>query len=131
MNQTTLPSNRSFGALFVVVFLLMGSYLRLRGSEAYAWWLALSAVMAIVTVVDPGRLAPLNRAWMHFARILNTIVSPIMLGTMFYFVFTPVAVVMRLAGRDAMKRHFDPHVRTYWEDRTPPGPDPSGLPYQF
>jgi hypothetical protein len=63
--------------------------------------------------------------------MLNRIVSPIVLGVIFYGLFTPVAWGMRLAGRDALKRRFEPPARTYWVDRDPPGPDPAGLPHQF
>jgi hypothetical protein len=97
----------------------------------YVWWFGLSGVTLVVTLVKPALLTPLNRAWMKLAEILNKIVSPIVLGTMFYGVFAPIGIVMRLAGRDPMKRRFDPQARTYWEERTPPGPDPSGLPNQF
>ena len=64
-------------------------------------------------------------------RHAQPIVSPIVLGVMFFGVFTPIGIVMRLAGRDAMRRRLDPPARTYWQDRDPPGPDPSGLPNQF
>ena len=50
---------------------------------------------------------------------------------MYFGIFTPTAWVMRWAGRDALKRRFEPGVRTYWVERDPPGPDPAGLPNQF
>jgi hypothetical protein len=131
MNELPLPSNRSFGALFVVMFALAGAHGWWRGGPSYVWWLALSGVTLLVTLCKPDLLAPLNRAWMRVAELLNKIASPILLGFMFYGVFTPTGIAMRLAGRDPMTRHFDPHARTYWRERTPPGPDPSGLPNQF
>ena len=131
MNESPLPSNYSFGMLFVAVFALVGSYVWWRGGSLHPWWFGLSASTLLVTLVAPDLLAPLNRAWMRLASILNTIVSPIVLGIMFFGVFAPIGIVMRLAGRDAMRRRLDPRARTYWQERDPPGPDPSGLPNQF
>ncbi len=97
------PSNRSFGSVFTVFFTLVG-----------VWW-----------------LAPLNRAWMRFGELLHRIVSPIVLGVIFYGVFTPVGLVMRMARRDAMKRRFEPGAPTYWIERRPPGPADDSFQDQF
>lgn len=131
MDKSPLPSNRSFGALFVVVFALLGAYGWWRGNALYPWMVALSALILLLTLVRPDWLAPANRAWMKFGELLNRIVSPIALGIIFFVVLTPMGLAMRVFGRDAMKRRFDPSARTYWIERKPPGPDPSGLPNQF
>ena len=131
MKKMPLPSNRSFGTLFVVVFVLLGGYSWWRGGAVYPWAFGLSALTLVVTLAKPVWLAPANRAWMKLAELLNRIVSPIVLGVIFYGVFTPTAWVMRSTGRDAMKRRFEPATRTYWIERDPPGPDPAGLPNQF
>ena len=131
MNKVPLPSNRSFGTLFVVVFGLLGAYSWWRGGAAYPWAFGLSALTLAVTLAKPDWLAPANRAWMKLAELLNRVVSPVVLGVIFYGMFTPIAWVMRWAGRDAMKRRFEPDARSYWVERDPPGPDPAGLPNQF
>ena len=131
MKAVPLPSNRSFGTLFVVVFGLLGAVSWWRGGAIYPWVFGLSALTLAVTLVKPDWLAPANRAWMKLAELLNRVVSPIVLGVIFYGIFTPIAWVMRWAGRDAMKRRFEPAAHTYWVERDPPGPDPAGLPNQF
>ncbi len=131
MSKSPLPSNRSFGLLFALVFALIGAYGLWRGRSFQMWWLGLSGGTLVVVLVNPALLAPLNRAWMRLGEILNKIVSPIVLAVMFYGVFVPTGIVMRLVGRDPMTRRFDPRARTYWKERSPPGPDPSGLPNQF
>jgi len=131
MKNIPLPSNRSFGTLFVVVFGLLGAFSWWRGGAVYPWAFGLSVLTLAVTLAKPDWLAPANRAWMKLAEVLNRVVSPIVLGVMFFGLFTPTAWVMRLAGRDAMKRRFEPAARTYWVERDPPGPDPAGLPHQF
>ena len=68
---------------------------------------------------------------MKLAELLNRIVSPLVLGLIFFGIVTPIAWGMRLAGRDVMQRRFEPESPTYWQDRDPPGPDPDGLPNQF
>lgn len=131
MKAAPLPSNRSFGTLFVVVFGLVGAYSWWRGGTLHPWALGLSALTLAVTLARPHWLAPANRAWMRLAELLNRIVSPVVLGAIYFGVFTPTAWVMRRAGRDELKRRFEPQARTYWVERDPPGPDPDGLPNQF
>jgi hypothetical protein len=131
VDKAPLPSNRSFGTLFVVVFALIGAYGWWRGGATYPWAFALSALTLLLTLAKPDWLAPANRAWMKLAEILHRIVSPVALGIVFFGVLTPMGFAMRLFGRDTMQRRFDPSARTYWIERDPPGPDPSGLPNQF
>lgn len=134
MQPTPLPSNRSFGILFTAVFALLGAYIWWKHPAAQGWlsgWLAASGVTLAVTLLAPAWLAPLNRAWMKLAELLHRIVSPLVLGLIFYGMFTPIAWGMRLAGRDVMKRRFEPQLKSYWQQRDPPGPDPDGLPHQF
>jgi len=118
-----LPSNRSFGWTFTGVFAL--------GAFFYPWVLALAAASAVVTLAREQWLTPLNRAWMKLGELLGRVVSPIVLGVIFYGVFTPVGFVMRLAGRDIMRRRFEPGSASYWIDRNPPGPAADSFKDQF
>lgn len=125
------PSNRSFGWVFTTFFTLVGGYSLWRAGTAYPWMFGLAAVTAVVTMLSPGWLAPLNRIWMKFGELLHHVVSPVVLGVIFYGVFTPVAMVMRMAGRDSMKRRFDQGAKTYWVERDPPGPASDSFKDQF
>ena len=131
MKTATLPSNRSFGTLFVVVFGLFGAFSWWRSGAFHPWPFWLSGLTLAVTVAKPDWLGPANRAWMKLAELLHRAVSPVVLGVIFYGIFTPIGWGMRCAGRDAMKRRLEPATRTYWVERDPPGPDPAGLPNQF
>ena len=104
-----LPSDRSFGWTFAVVFALIGIL--------HPWALALSTLFAAVTVVRAQWLAPLKRLWMKLGELLHHVVSPVVLGIMFFGVFTPVGWVMRVAGRDPMARTWQPEARSYWVKR--------------
>jgi hypothetical protein len=120
--KPTLPSNRSFGWTFTGIFVIAGVYGLWKGGAALPWLLPLAALTALVTLTRDAWLAPLNRAWMALGLALGRVVSPVVLGVIFYGVFTPVGWVMRLAGRDAMCRRLDPSAESYWVKRDPPGP---------
>lgn len=112
--KSALPSNRSFGWTFTGVFAL--------GAFFYPWVLALAAATALVTLIRAQWLAPLNRAWMKFGALMHHVVSPLVLGLIFFGIFTPVGMVMRAFGRDAMTRRYEPQAPSYWVKRDPPGP---------
>jgi hypothetical protein len=78
--------------------------------------------MALVTLTRAAWLTPHNRAWMNFGELMCKVVSPLVLGAFFFAVCTPTGYVMRLFGRDAMCRRWDPAAPTYWVKREPPGP---------
>lgn len=120
--RPALPSNRSFGWTFTGFFILAGVYGLWRGGAHSLPMLALAAVMALVTLTRAAWLTPLNRAWMKLGDLLGRVVSPVVLGVIFFAIFTPVGLLMRAFGRDAMCRRFEPARPSYWVERDPPGP---------
>lgn len=129
--ESNLPSNFSFGALFVLFFGAVGGYQWLHARGHGKWWLGAAAVTLAVTLVRPRWLTPFNRIWMGFADFLHSLFSPIALGLLYFGLFTPTGYAMRLFGRDVLNRRFDPSARTYWVQRSPPGPEAGGLVDQF
>jgi hypothetical protein len=127
-----LPSDRSFGILFVVVFALLAAWQAWAGRPMWAaGFVVLSASMLGCALLRPAMLHPLNRAWMKFGALLHRIVNPVVLGAIFYVVIVPVGLVMHLIRRDALRLRLDPEARSYWIERTPPGPPPDSLPHQY
>ncbi|HEX6827924.1 MAG TPA: SxtJ family membrane protein [Burkholderiales bacterium] len=124
-------SNRSFGVVFTIVFLIIALLPLFKGEGPRVWALALSAAVAAVTLVRPALLAVLNRLWMKFGLLLGKIVSPVVIGILFYGVITPFGIAMRLAGKDPLRLKRDPGASTYWIRRDPPGPPPDSLSNQF
>ena len=123
MDKTVpLPSNRSFGWTFSGIFLAVGVYGLWRGGAVLSWLLLAAVLMAAVTVSRETWLTPLNRAWMSLGLLLGRVVNPLVLGVIFFGIFTPVGLVMRMWGRDAMARRFEPDLKSYWLERNPPGP---------
>ena len=114
-------SDRSFGLVFVVVFVLIGVWPFLfdwGAFEKLRWWsLAIAGVLLAVALFLPSILAPANRLWMLFGLLLHKIVSPIILGAMFFVALTPVALIMRLRGKDLLNLKMQPESRSYWLER--------------
>ncbi|TMH41342.1 MAG: hypothetical protein E6H54_16620 [Betaproteobacteria bacterium] len=113
--ESALPSDRKFGWTFAALFVLIGAL-------SHPWLIALGALFAVVTVTRAELLAPLKRAWMRLGELLNRVVSPIVMALIFFAVFTPVGLVMRAFGRDALSLRYEPKADSYWKRREPPGP---------
>jgi hypothetical protein len=130
-NAPPLPSDRSFGLTFTVVFAVLGALLAYQSRPHFYVPLVASGLFLVATLAFPGALHPLNVAWMRLAGVLNRIVSPIVMGVIYFGVLTPIAAGMRMRGRDALHRRFEADLHSYWIKRDPPGPDGSSFPRQF
>lgn len=124
-------SDRFFGLLFFVVFLLLALWPLLKGKPVYLLPLGIALAFLAVALIVPKWLAPLNRLWMKFGELLHRIVSPVILGIMFFGVITPMGLAMRALGKDPLRLRRAPEATTYWIDRQPPGPAPESLRDQF
>lgn len=132
IHGSQLPSERTFGLVFTLIFFLLAAYNWVSDgfSLLAGIFFALTVLFLIGSFVMPKILRPLNRAWYQLGLLMGKVVSPIVLGVLFFLVITPVALVMRLVGRDALKIRKQ-SVNTYWVDRAPPGPDPESFKEQF
>lgn len=127
----TLPSEKKFGLFMSSIFFGLAIYAYFQGSTIGALVPALIAgLLCAFALVVPNRLSRLNQLWFHFGLLLGKLVSPVVLGVMFFLLITPVAIFTRLLGRDALrlKRHSD---NSYWINRTPPGPSSDSFKNQF
>jgi hypothetical protein len=124
-------TDRAFGLVFAAVFLVIAVFPLLFGGQLRIWSLAVSLGFGAVALVRPHVLAPLNRLWTQFGLLLHRIVSPAVLGIMFFAVITPMGVLMRLLGKDPLRLRFDTRSHSYWIERRPPGPKPDSFPDQF
>ncbi len=134
MASPALPSNRSFGTVFTVFFLILATnaYLRAAAMSGWAWgWLAAAGLTALVTLARPSLLAPCNRAWMRLGLALNKVVSPVVLGIMYGLLVVPVGLARRLAGKESMPRRFDPDLPSYWQIRKEKEVEPESFRRQF
>ena len=124
-------SDRSFGIVFTLVFLAVGTW-TVSGGQSEGWLCLASAVLFfIVAMARPSVLGPLNRAWMKLGLLLSRVANPLILGVVFFLVLTPIAVIRRLLGKDSLHLGSKPGLESYWIDRTPPGPKPGSMTKQF
>ena len=124
-------TERSFGLVMAGACAVIG-VLPLVAGHAPRWAaLALGAVFVGAAMTRPGLLAPLNRAWMALGRILNRIVSPVVMGLLFTVVVVPTGIFLRLSGKDPLRLKLDAGAATYWQRRDPPGPAPGSLKQQY
>ena len=116
-SELKLPSNKKFGFFFSVIFLLISSYYLYLNEIIIALILGfISILFFFVSLLKAGLLLPLNIVWMKFGILLGKLISPIVLGTIFFFMFTPVAVIMRLVGRDELRLRLN-FQNSYWIKR--------------
>jgi hypothetical protein len=126
-----VSSERNFGLVFAGLFTLLGTLSFYHGGTHWYYWFPLAALFAVFAYAAPGVLAPLNRLWAKFGHLLHTIISPLLLGILFYLCIVPIGLLMRLSGKDPMRRKFDPAAKSYWIVRTPAGPAPETFKNQF
>ncbi len=124
-------SDRSFGIVFGIVFLLIAAWPLFSSGHLRVWAAIASTAFFLVAFVLPRLLAPLNWLWTRLGLLLHRIVSPVILGILFYLFVTPMGLVMRLFGKDFLHLRFDSSARSYWIERNPPGPKPDSLNNQF
>ena len=102
--EIELPSNRKFGFFFTFVFVVAATYFYYSANTTWTYaFVATALAFLLVTLIKSDALLPLNKLWMRFGHLLGIIVSPIVLGIIFFGLFTPIALLMRLSGRDELR----------------------------
>ncbi|MCC7383558.1 MAG: hypothetical protein IT384_17090 [Deltaproteobacteria bacterium] len=125
-------TDRGFGLVFAGFFTLVALLpLLSEPRRVRVWSLGVAAACALIAWVAPRVLAPANRLWMRFGLLLQKVVSPIVLGILFFGVITPFGVAMRLFGKDPLRLEWKKDAPTYWITREPPGPPPETMKNQF
>jgi hypothetical protein len=119
MNDIKISSNRSFGLVFFVVFLLISIYPLLHGQIFRFWLLIVAIIFLALGLLNSKILTPLNKIWFKFGLLLGSIVSPIIMSIIFFFVVTPISFVMKILGKDILnlKRNNN---NTYWVEKSGP-----------
>jgi hypothetical protein len=124
-------SERSFGFVFAGFFLIVALAPLFAGAALRVWPLAAAAAFLGIALLRPALLAPLNRVWLKFGSYLHKVVSPIVLGVLFFLVVAPTGLLMRVLGKDPLRLRLDRASRSYWIERSPPGPAPDTMRNQF
>ena len=113
MDDIKISSNRSFGIVFFVVFLLIALYPLTYGGEIRIWSLIISIIFLILGLMNSSILSPLNKAWSRFGIFLGNFVSPIVMGVIFFLVVTPIGLIMKVLGKDILNLKKS-DIKSYW-----------------
>ena len=124
-------TNRSFGLVVGGFVVILGAWPLWHGGQLRSWSLAAGAALIIIAILYPSLLQPLNRIWTGLGLLLGRVTNPLIMALVFYLVFTPFAVFLRLIGKDSLRLKFDPEADNYWIPRDPPGPEPDTMQNQF
>lgn len=130
-HDVKMGSERAFGLVFAGFFALIAGLAWWNGGSLLFYWLGASAIFLVLALVAPRILAPLNLLWFKFGLLLNAVISPIVMGALFFLTITPIGWLMRLFGARPLSLKFDPAAESYWIKRDPPGPPPASLKNQF
>ena len=119
-SEIELPSNRKFGFFFTFVFALAATYFYYSANVTWAYvFTAAAMAFLLFTLIKSDALLPLNKLWMRFGLLLGMIISPIVLGIIFFGLFAPIAILMRLSGRDVLRLKFTQKA-SHWISRDEP-----------
>ncbi len=130
-SEVKIGSERSFGLVFAVVFLIIGWVPLIKGLPV-RWWAILTAGgLVAVAIAIPKALVVPNRLWFRLGLWLQAITSPLIMGLLFYGVLFPTGLLLRMMGKDLLRLKWQKDAKTYWIQRTPPGPSPTTMRDQF
>tara|TARA_B110000459_G_scaffold182614_1_gene210933 strand:- start:2461 stop:2850 length:390 start_codon:yes stop_codon:yes gene_type:complete len=112
-NNTKISSNKSFGVVFFIFFLVISLWPLLVNEEIRVWALAVSVVFITLGMLKPYLLTPLNRIWARFGFFLGSFISPLVMCILFFAIVTPTGFLMRIFSKDFMnlKKNND---KSYW-----------------
>ncbi len=115
-NEIKISSNKSFGIVFAVVFFLIALWPIIKSDDIRIWSLIVSIIFLILGVMNSSILTPLNKIWFRFGIFLGNFIAPVVMGIIFFFVVTPIGLIMRLLGRDLIKLKKN-NENSYWIEK--------------
>tara|TARA_B100000282_G_C31289610_1_gene290387 strand:- start:20 stop:403 length:384 start_codon:yes stop_codon:yes gene_type:complete len=116
MDEVKIGSNKSFGIVFFIVFFIISIYPLLSHNEIRLWSLIISIIFLVLGLLNSKLLTPLNKVWFKFGILLGKIVSPLVMGIIFFFVVTPIGILMRILKKDLLNLKFNKKT-TYWIEK--------------
>ncbi len=116
-NNTKISSNRSFGILFFIVFFITSLWPLISRGDIIYWALIASLIFLVLGVLNSKFLTPLNKLWFKFGIFLGAIVSPIVMGIIYFIVLTPIGALTRFLGKDLLRINKSKSLTTYWINR--------------
>tara|TARA_X000000950_G_C13441598_1_gene468233 strand:+ start:149 stop:517 length:369 start_codon:yes stop_codon:yes gene_type:complete len=108
-----MNTNRSFGIVFFIVFFIVAIFPLKNGGDIRIWSLIISIIFLLLGLLNSKILTPLNRLWFKFGILLGRVISPLIMGLIFFLVVTPIGLIMRMLRKDLLNLKFD-NNRSYW-----------------
>ena len=112
-------TNRNFGLTFFIVFLIVSIWPLLYNEQIRIWSLIVGFIFLILGLVNSKILTPLNKIWFKFGIILGKLVSPVIMGIVFFFVVTPISIIMKIFGKDLLNLKYN-NQKSYWLEKSGP-----------
>ena len=116
-SKSEISSNRSFGIVFFIVFLIISLWPLTNGETLRVWSIVIAVIFLILGLINSKLLTPLNKLWFKFGILLSRIVSPIVLGFIFFAIITPTGIIMKMLGKDLLNNKYDNTKKSYWINR--------------
>ena len=116
-DKLQMSSNKSFGIVFFVFFLIISLFPLFKDGNIRIWAMVLAIIFLILGLLNSTILNPLNKIWIKFGILLGTIISPIVMGIVFFVVVTPTSLIMRILGKNLLGLKKDNTKRSYWLER--------------
>ena len=110
-------SNRSFGLLFFIVFIVVGLWPVIKGETANIYLILISLFFLIFGLINSKILSPFNKAWIKLGEILGLIIAPIIMALVYFIILTPISIIVRMLGKDLLGLKFLKKQDTYWMKR--------------
>ena len=111
-----LPTNRNFGIVFFVVFLIIAIWPILNENDIRLWSLIISLIFLILGIANSKLLTPLNKIWFKFGIFLGNFIAPIVMGIVYFMVVTPTGLIMKMLGKDLLNLKRN-NKNTYWIEK--------------
>jgi len=118
--ETEKSSEKSFGVVFSIVFLIFALYPLTSSASIHIWALAVSAIFLLFAFLAPTILILPNKLWFKFGMLLGSIVAPIVMLLVYCIAVLPIGLIMRLLGKDLLKQKLDKNAKSYWIERREP-----------
>ena len=119
MDDIKISSNRSFGVVFFIVFLLIALYPLTHSGDIRFWSAIISLIFLILGLLNSKILSPLNKLWFKFGIFLSKIISPFIMGIIFFLVVTPIGLIMKFMRKDLLNLKYN-KGKTYWIEKKGP-----------
>ena len=115
-----INSEKSFGVVFSIVFLIIALYPITNSEDIHLWAIIISAVFLLLAFVAPQVLELPNKLWFKFGILLGSIIAPVVMALVYFITVVPTGLIMRLLGKDLLKQKLDKNAKSYWIKRSEP-----------